>query len=119
MNAIQIYLWILTKESYSTWNAPVVEHDLHGGDDDGDSDDEHDGEADVQVLPDPGELLPAGRIKYQNWILELRAFSGNVEEKVFYLCSASRSCSNFDRLGSSIPQLTVMVPDIVSSPPNC
>ena len=46
--------------------APVVEHDLHGGDDDCDSDDEHDGEADVQVLPDPGELLPAGRELNQN-----------------------------------------------------
>ena len=59
----------------------------------------------------PGEY----GIKIEPW----NRFSDNVEEKVLNLCSASRSCSNFDRLGSSIPQLTVMVPDIVSSPPNC
>ena len=44
-----------------TSSPPVIEYDLHGCDDDGDGDDEEDGEADVQVLPDPGELLPAGR----------------------------------------------------------
>ena len=38
--------------------APVIENDLHGRDDDGDGNDEDNGEADVQVLPDPGELLP-------------------------------------------------------------
>ena len=38
--------------------APVIENDLHGCDDDGDGNDEDNGEADVQVLPDPGKLLP-------------------------------------------------------------
>ena len=38
--------------------APVIENDLHGCDDDGDGNDEDNGEADVQVLPNPGQLLP-------------------------------------------------------------
>ena len=61
----------------------------------------------------PGEL----RINIESW--NCWYSQKNVEEKVLNLCSASKSCSNFDRLGSSIPQLTVLVPDIMSSPPNC
>ena len=38
--------------------APVIENDLHGRDDDGDGNDEDNGDADVQVLPYPGNLLP-------------------------------------------------------------
>ena len=44
--------------------APVIENDLHGCDDDGDGDDEEDGEADVQVLSDPGKLLPVRNVRF-------------------------------------------------------
>ena len=42
---------------------PVIENDLHGGDDDGDGNDEENGEADVQVLSYTGKLLPVQKSK--------------------------------------------------------
>ena len=47
-----------------TSSPPVIEYDLHGCDDDGDGDDEEDGEADVQVLSDPGKLLPVRNVTF-------------------------------------------------------
>ena len=47
-----------------TSSPPVIEYDLHGCDDDGDGDDEEDGEADVQVLSDPGKLLPVRNVRF-------------------------------------------------------
>ena len=47
-----------------TSSPPVIEYDLHGCDDDGDGDDEEDGEADVQVLSDPGKLLSVRNVRF-------------------------------------------------------
>ena len=57
-------IWKQGIEQLNTSSPPVIEYDLHGCDDDGDGDDEEDGEADVQVLSDPGKLLSVRNVRF-------------------------------------------------------